>query len=147
LQQVATVVSACLFVLAILLLGWTSFCWFMSSASTMFHRVTGEVILSDVTGHQGTRSYRKIFRYRYNIDGATYQADTIRFGANDETEMKAFGAGKSVSVYYDPQNPAIACLKPGVYSGIYWGMAKVALLSVLALLFFCFGKYYLASSS
>lgn len=119
----------------------------MSSASTFFHRVTGKVIVSDVTGHQGTRSYRKLFSYQYNIDGATYESDRIRFGANDETEIRMYPDGQSVSVYYDPGNPAISCLKPGVYAGIYWGLAKVVLLLVLAFVAFCFGKYYLSSSS
>lgn len=146
LRRTARIVSIGLAVLALVLFFWTGFCWFMSSASTMFHRVTGKVMVSDVSGHRGTRSYRKLFRYRYEIDGVTYESGTIRFGANDEAEIKSYRPDQPVSVYHDPHNPGIACLKPGVYDGIYWGMAKVVLLLILSVLSFCFGKYYLDSS-
>jgi len=57
------------------------------------------------------------FRYRYQVNGKTYDGDTISYakGLFDgaSTQVSRYPQGSPVSVYYDPKDPASAVLDPG----------------------------------
>lgn len=95
-----------------------------------------------------TRDARPIVRFEYSINGAAFRGVTDLhlpgFGGRNNRRDAAlevilpFTRGDSVRVYYDPQNPAHALLKPGPTWDIF---AKLGLAGVLIL---C-GSIFLAS--
>ena len=68
--------------------------------------------------------YRLLVRYRYVVQGNEYQSHQLRFGSmvHDEQaaakeQQKRYPRGKAVEVHYDPDNPSVAVLLPGVGAG------------------------------
>lgn len=67
-----------------------------------------------------TTFYQPNVTYTYTVDAETYTADNIAFGTEIDTNsqgravdvLSKFGAGESVTVYYDPANPEHAYLIP-----------------------------------
>lgn len=67
-----------------------------------------------------TTYYRPNVTYEYTVDGETYTSENIAFGKEIDTNsrdratgvLSKFDTGSSVTVYYDPTNPADAYLIP-----------------------------------
>jgi len=62
--------------------------------------------------------------YEYHVDKQRYLASNYRNGGNGtpfsrvaEAAGKRYPVGRTVSVYYNPQNPQVAVLEPG----LWWG--------------------------
>lgn len=72
------------------------------------------------TDSDGTSSttYAAHVVYSYKVDGLSYSNDAIGFGSSSGGRKKAqkkleeYPAGKSVTVYYDPEKPEKAVLEP-----------------------------------
>ena len=106
--------------------------------------VTGMVTTSKVINPMGNerKQYARI-EYEYSVLGTSYVSNKINFaqlsGFNDtalgtaEEKVKKFPAGRSVTVYYDPQEPQRAVLETGGNSGL---LILGGLFIVSALLFF-----------
>jgi hypothetical protein len=106
--------------------------------------VTGMVTTSKVINPMGNerKQYAHI-EYEYSVLGTSYVSNKINFaqlsGFNDtalgtaEEKVKKFPAGRSVTVYYDPQEPQRAVLEIGGNSGL---LILGGLFIVSALLFF-----------
>lgn len=60
--------------------------------------------------------------YTFTVDGKRYRGDVVAFGMNyffanrtiAQVLIERYPAGKSVDVYYDPKQPDICTLEPGV---------------------------------
>jgi hypothetical protein len=65
----------------------------------------------------GQWSHTARIRYRYTVDGKTYNGDTISYakGLFDgaSVQVSRYPQGSAVGVYYDPKDPASAVLDPG----------------------------------
>lgn len=81
--------------------------------------------------------------YEYSVHGERYSSDLVSFGEfgshntkNAQRIVDEYPAGKSVVVYYDPDNPDVAVLRPG-------GILSVgaALVLLVGSLFFGFGLW------
>lgn len=66
-------------------------------------------------------TYHAKINYAYTVDGMHYTSERIRFvdnigGSREKAKRMAdeYFAGKTVIVYYNPDDPGMALLKPGV---------------------------------
>lgn len=65
-----------------------------------------------------------VIRFDYRVEGKTYSTRTIQFGelegSEDETDaeirMLQYPVGASVSVSYNPDDPSLACVRPGFHA-------------------------------
>lgn len=74
-----------------------------------------------VNGHV-TESQNRFVLYDYDVNGNTFSAFRIRYGrrgagAFDSGLDIRYPLNKQVTVYYDPDNPCIAVLEPGLKLG------------------------------
>jgi hypothetical protein len=89
--------------------------------SQSFVPTTGVVIYSQVKHSSGKgRSSTPEIHFTYNVNGTLYTGIEYRLGAVGTPEhqsarqiVNAHPVGTSASVYYDPSNPATACMQPG----------------------------------
>ena len=142
-----TIIDFCsgIFFLAGLAILFTGFRTYQrSKQAANWTTVTGMVTTSKVINPMGNerKQYARI-EYEYSVLGTSYVSNKINFaqlsGFNDtalgtaEEKVKKFPAGRSVTVYYDPQEPQRAVLEIGGNSGL---LILGGLFIVSALLFF-----------
>lgn len=101
-------------------------------------RTDGRVLEVDVTHYQGPETghtHAAWVRYRYTVDGRTYEAERVRFSPVKERGPEAdvlaraaaaFPVGSKHDVFYDPADPARACLIPGISPLLLWSLVAVA---------------------
>jgi hypothetical protein len=78
--------------------------------------------ISEEAGVRGGSYYTAHVRYRYQVGAAAFTGRRLRFGApwwgeSHATAVAALGRarpGDEVAVYYNPRDPAVAVLRPGV---------------------------------
>jgi hypothetical protein len=65
-------------------------------------------------------------QYTYTVEGSCYEGNTIGFGtmshnekSDAQEELKSYPKGKTIVVYYDPENPSDSVLKEGVFWPMY----------------------------
>lgn len=113
--------------------------------------VEGEVIQATVEtlpgAADGADGYQVRIRYRYTVDGRTYESDRLRReggerltsqAAAEEVLASYVGEGRQVvRVHYDPADPATAVLRitPPVYLllfvAVYWAILLVFLIPAI----------------
>ncbi|MEZ6187459.1 MAG: DUF3592 domain-containing protein [Planctomycetota bacterium] len=95
-------------------------------ASVDWPSVPGRILVSEVeeAGHDIPRTYAPNVRYRYEVEGQTYEGDTLAFADNinrDEDYVLAriapYPVGSQADVHYDPAHPETSVLEPGVRQG------------------------------
>src|SRR6185436_9004024 len=71
----------------------------------------------NVNGGGGSRTYSAVITYRYSVDGQSYTSHRYWYeggGSSSQSGADAlaaeYAAGKQVTAYYDPKNPAEAVL-------------------------------------
>ena len=71
-------------------------------------------------------SYSVRVTYAYTVEGNNYEGNTVGFGtvshnerSDAQEELKSYPKGKSIDVYYDPENPSDSVLKKGVFWPMY----------------------------
>ena len=124
-----------------------------AKASTDWPTTQGEVIESKLEHHRGSSgkkgrrgpTYSVHVVYRYSLDGADLESDRVWFGGDYSTSDRAgmqavvreYPVGSRVTVYYAPDNPGLAVLKPGAFVSSYLcfgiGTAFLVLGSVMLL--------------
>ena len=74
-------------------------------------------------GRKGNSKKARIF-YRYAVNGQTYRGDVVSFGRlflDDQSEWVArYPQSAMVDVHYDPQDPGVSVLEPGLGSSPTW---------------------------
>ena len=60
------------------------------------------------------------------MEGSNYEGNTVGFGtmshnerSDAQEELKSYPKGKTIEVYYDPENPSDSVLKKGVFWPMY----------------------------
>lgn len=111
----------------IMFFGWRTVANAQASAS--WPSVPGQVISSTVTRQSdsdGSVSFSPEVSYRYQVGSQSYQGRRIKFGENAygfraraQSVADRYPVGHSVSVYYDPADPNLSVLEPGVSLGSY----------------------------
>lgn len=105
----------------------------------------GEVVSSHVKSRHdsdGDISYSAAVRYEYVVDNTTYVSRTISFGrklyfgrSSAEEVVATYPVGEKVTVYYDPDNPKIATLEPGISVGSFIVLGLSAVFLIVGLWF------------
>lgn len=123
--------TACAVILPILILGGLGYYLYKRNQQSMTQRqsaqnwssTSGTVLMSSVQlsrSSTGGSSIYPVIVYQYEVNGKTYQSQSIRAGDKylkvnvswqaQETVDK-YPIGKQVTVYYDPNNPAECALE------------------------------------
>lgn len=101
-------------------------------------RTDGEVLEVDLTHYQGPETghtHSAWVRYRYTVDGRAFESTRVEFPPlklpDPEADMlvrarAAYPVGSKIDVFYDPADPARACLIPGISAILLWGLVTVA---------------------
>jgi hypothetical protein len=108
----------------LLLLGSVGLAWrgtldlLHASSSRAWPKVAGQIHRSDrQTTRQGkSETVLGAVSYSYEVDGRAFRGSTIWFGflLGDEAARRKYSDGVAVNVYYDPSDPALAVLQPGI---------------------------------
>jgi len=71
-------------------------------------------------------SYSVRVTYSYTVEGNNYEGNTVGFGtmshnerSDAQEELKSYPQGKTIDVYYNPENPSDSVLKKGVFWPMY----------------------------
>ncbi len=112
--------------------------------------ISGETTTAEVTTRHATdtneRDVREVrnfanIKYRYSVAGKQFTGSRVSIGddmGNDELEirMKRYPKGRSVTVFYDPADPASAVLERDLPSGCArGGLIGLALLAAIIAIF------------
>jgi Protein of unknown function (DUF3592) len=98
---------------------------------------SGQIISSSlqVRYFKGMKGYYAEIRYRYRVGDTNYEGNQISFNRVHaavaeawQPVVDAYLVGRDVNVYYDPKNPSIAVLEPGLHG-------EIALLYKMTLLY------------
>jgi hypothetical protein len=109
-----------------------------ADASKKWPKAAATVIASALEpSPEHRRRYRAAIQYRYRVDRKDYQSDRIFWGGNEgrrrhmESVVSAYPAGASMSIRYDPQNPAEAVIDPTQHTGskatVVYAMAMITI--------------------
>jgi MFS superfamily sulfate permease-like transporter len=114
-------------------------------ASKSWPSVTGAITSSSIQKKQTRKNNRTVIsyyprvQYRYTVAGKTHSADRIAFGgtaggsrSKAQKIVNQYPSGKTLPVYYDPDDPSVAALETG--------HSLMAIVIILAgLVFLCAG--------
>lgn len=102
--------------------------WFARESSS-WPSTSGVVIQSDVEtsrGNKGT-TYQAEIMYDYEVDGSTYSSNRVGYGDYGSSNpsparqmVNRYPKGKSVTVYYQEEDPEQSCLEPGIHGRTYF---------------------------
>lgn len=100
-----------------------------AKASESWPTADGKVIESELRrsrDNDGDSTYSADIVYEYRVDGEAFEGDEIWFGqysSSNRSEMnelvREYPAGQNVVVYYSPDDPSTAVLKPGAFTSSY----------------------------
>jgi hypothetical protein len=93
--------------------------WLAARASRSWPSTEGVIIESRLTSNC---SYcRPFINYRYVVNGQSFVGNHLVAGPQDyynrgeaNTKTHSYAVGRRLAVYYDPKDPAVSCLEPGV---------------------------------
>ena len=75
---------------------------------------------------QTSTSYGVSVKYSYTVEGGNYEGNTVGFGtmshnerSDAQDELKSYPKGKTIDVYYDPEDPSDSVLNKGVFWPMY----------------------------
>jgi hypothetical protein len=98
-------------------------------ASTSWPTVGGMVLDAEVVATPSDRphhpDYEAAVRYRYVVEGRTYEATRVYFGpmelnpADAKSYVKRYSPGTAVTVHYNPAHPSQAVLQAGASAANY----------------------------
>ena len=111
------------------LISWSSRSTSKVSATNAWPTVQGTVLSSEIavdttrrlSGGRFNEQYRADVRYRFLVDGETYESNVFVLGlpksfanrAEAEKIVEAHPAGGAVTIHHEPGNPARSTLEPG----------------------------------
>lgn len=100
--------------------------------------------------------YTAIIQYQYNVNDVIYTSDSITFmdsvsnwyeSSSNYRKIKSqvdqYPVGKIITIYYNPDSPAKACIEPGLETWIW--VLMPGLLIVLGIMGYIIKKYFIKS--
>ena len=120
--------------------GLISYTWPTSTATILESRGVKTRLDSDDAPSYGVRA-----KYLYQIQGARYTNDVIRFTLSDGARepalqmLRHLPKGRTVPVRYNPNNPQTATLLPGIEKASLIVLAGLAFVTVVCLMGLLFG--------
>ena len=110
---------------------WGAREWQSALSSKDWPTVSGTVVHSELKkrlkarrpgqkSHQSRTQFTPEIRYDYTVEGQSFTGDRVSYGdysSSNEAQMKAvvaqYPVGKSVTVFYDPEDPSSSLLESG----------------------------------
>jgi Protein of unknown function (DUF3592) len=87
---------------------------------------------------------RPTINYYYTVRSQSFVGNNITAGPQDyynhdqaDLKVRSYVVGRKLTVYYDPKEPAVSCLEPGIlrwYAYLYFAVAGVVMTAGLFLL-------------
>ena len=98
-----------------------------AEASRNWFTTNGQVVYSSVHQESDGPYSVPVVKYRYRVEGQEYESSRIRFTWTGESTypwtaskvVNKYSVSKTVRVYYNPKNPSVAVLIPGLVSRDY----------------------------
>jgi len=108
------------------LLAFGAYRLYYGYASKKWPTTQGLVLLSHVKKGRGSKSnrttYKAVVSYSYKVKNKTYEGSRVSFGDGASSNHKVacklvdmFPKGKTIKVYYKPEDPENAVLVPGIH--------------------------------
>lgn len=121
--------------------------------STTWPSTAGTVVAVDRvyagSGEDGESSYNEKVEYSYAVDGREYRGNlvaalsTLKSAKQVQAALEAHPVGSMVEVYFDPDDPAVCLLEPGLSGFAKAGLVVyVACVILLAVSLFITLPYY-----
>ncbi|HBC86305.1 MAG TPA: hypothetical protein DCZ94_05050 [Lentisphaeria bacterium] len=123
--------------------------WPHASARILDSRVQKEELKNTDKNDDRVRFiYNAEVKYSYKADGVDYEGTSIRFaaiGTGDlpfvESFIKKYPAGSETIAYYNPKDPKIAVLEPGIHKRNVMGISAGIILLVVGILIILFRNH------
>lgn len=107
------------------------------SASESWPAVDGQIITSTITSSYRSGSSREkhipVVEFEYSVEGKSFRGDRIRFATSiysdyksAEVVTKRYSVGRTVPVFYDPEDASNSVLEPGK-SGSRWYLIGIGI--------------------
>mgnify|MGYP000179787126 CR=1 FL=1 len=98
-----------------------------AGASRNWFTTNGQIVDSSVHQESDSPYFVPVVKYKYRVEGQEYESSRIRFTWTGENTspwtaskvVNKYPVSKTVRVYYNPKNPSVAVLIPGVVSRDY----------------------------
>jgi len=112
-----------------------------AKASANWPRVAGKIISSSVKEDDDAdgKTYRAKISYTYSVENVTRKGNRVSYGWDGSSAssfakeiVARYPAGKTISVYYRPDNPKECVLRPGYQEGTWC-------FPIFGFIFFVFG--------
>ena len=133
----------------LVMLGYGVFCIYNGYKSRTWPQALGTINASyaerqlrrESETHNSRIKYVARIRYAYTVNGRKYNNDEVGFGKSEYTSrrkskiekyLEQFPVGKSVRVFYNPENPGQAVLSQGVTGGALLVLAGGILFLLIA---------------
>jgi hypothetical protein len=91
---------------------------------------------------------RPTINYYYTVTGQSFVGSNITAGPQDyynhdqaDLKVRSYAIGRKLTVYYDPKQPAVSCLEPGIIRWCAYLYLAVAGGAMTAVLFFLWQLY------
>ncbi len=102
-----------------------------------------KVVKSESTTGTGTNKRRTVtynakIHFKYPVKGKSYTSNNVTFGQSTKGAgviVSQYPTGKKVNVFYNPQDPKVAVLEPGVSTSSYLFLGFGILFSLMGLIF------------
>lgn len=102
-----------------------------------------EVIKHESTTGTGTKKRRTVtynakIHYKYSVKGKSYTSTNVTFGQSTKGAgeiVNHYPIGKKVNVFYNPEDPKVAVLEPGVSMASYLFLGFGILFTLMGLIF------------
>lgn len=117
--------------------------YFAEKDSLKWPTVTGVISISEIKerivkqDNKETKAWEPVINFNYEVDGQKYTGDKIGGSiiqssnpTDAENLTNKFSKGKTVSVYYKPEDPTVALLIPGI-SGLTKFLLFISLVGLL----------------
>jgi len=103
-----------------------------AKASSKWPTTSGLVLKSKVSSHRSNNSssstYSAKVSYQYQVEGKKFESEMVWFGGDVSTSnksmvretVKKYPVDQKVIVHYNPEDPEIAVLEPGVFKTTYF---------------------------
>jgi hypothetical protein len=115
----------------ILQFAWSTYSWYEALQTTRWPTTTGTISFAkvvEVSGGGGT-GYVPTVTYTYEVRGVSYLGKKIHvldgsdMPSRAQQTIREFGTNSTVQVFFDPDDPSNALLKPGLYLDLFLWLA------------------------
>lgn len=110
-------------------------------------RITISEVYKNYDSEDDSITYGAKMTYNYTVNGMTYMNGTVAFGDYSSSDpshasgiVSRYPVGKSVKVYYDPDDPKTSVLEPGAGWSSFMGLIVGIAFAIIGVVGFIFAR-------